>query len=190
MKPAIVVPSAVVFLCLTLGAGAQSEPPLTPGQRVRVTAAAPGRFTGTLTATLMNVDADRVMLFDPQNGAVTELPTSSILRLEVSQGRRRHTRKGLLIGTAVGLGYGAFVYASQLEEPQGCGGYNTEPPHACSKGEAAVFAGVMAATYAGAGAFLGHHKQTEVWSAAPVERLKVTLQLQRDGGRIGMAFRF
>ena len=49
MKARNVVRSSTVLLAVTLLAAparAEESPPLVPGQRLRVTAAAPGRFTG------------------------------------------------------------------------------------------------------------------------------------------------
>jgi hypothetical protein len=176
-------------MLLAASATADEGPRVVPGQRLRVTAAAPGAFTGVTMGTLAKLGPDSLTLIDPERGTVMELPISSIQRLEVSQGRRRHTRKGLLSGAAVGIAFAAYVWARMSEDPEGCGGRGA-PYRACSKGETAAVAATFVAGSAGVGAWRGHRKQTEVWSDSPVERLRITVRPERGGGRIALTLSF
>jgi len=170
-------------------AGAQEDVGVKPGQRVRVTTAMPGRFTGAAIGNLTNVTADNVTLFDPERGSIMELPRSSIQRLEVSQGRRRGTKKGLLVGSVIGAGMAALTWAAFNAEPVACGGY-VEALRECTSGEKAAYAGVIFGVSAGIGAWVGSRKQSELWSDTPFERVKVSVRPARDGARVALAFSF
>jgi hypothetical protein len=192
MKARNAMRSPTVLLAVTLltaAARAEESPPLVPGQRLRVTAAAPGRFTGVTVGHLVKVGPDSLTLVDAERGAVTELPVSSITRLEVSQGQRRHTRKGMLIGTAVGAVLAPLMWASLSEDPLGCGG-PARPYRACTTGEKVALTALAFGVSAGGGAWLGHRRKSEEWSDAPVERLRVTVRPDRRGARVALTFSF
>jgi hypothetical protein len=188
MKPGLFRRSWAVALCLALlapVAHAGEAGALTPGQRLRVTAAAPGRFTGVTVGTLVKLESDTVTLVDGASGAVTELPTSSILRVEVSQGRRRHTRRGLLIGAGIGLLAGALAWSGYSET--GCG-RRGETYRDCPQDTAGAIA--VFATSAAVGAWLGHRKQTEQWADAPLQRLSLSVRPARRGAAVALAMSF
>jgi hypothetical protein len=192
MKARNVVGSSTVLLAVTLLAApahAEESPPLVPGQRLRVTAASPGHFTGVTVGHLVKVGPDSLTMVDPERGAVTELPLGSITRLEVSHGQRRHTRKGLLIGTAVGAALAPLVWVGLSEDPQGCGG-PAQPYRACSTGEKAALTVFTVGCSAGVGAWIGHKRKSEDWSDSPVERLRVTVRPDRRGARVALTFSF
>lgn len=193
MKARSVALSSVVLLAVTLLAAparAQEGPPLMPGQRLRVTAAIPGRFTGVTVGSLVKVGPDSLTLVDPERGAVTDLPFSSITRVEVSHGQRRHTRKGLLIGAAIGIALAPVMWSGLSEDPRACGGYYPDPPRACSTGEKVAFTVFSFGASAGIGAWVGHKRKSENWSDSPVERLKVTARPERGGGGVALTFSF
>lgn len=144
------------------GAGVLSSSSLAPGQRVRVTAASTA-FTGVAVGNLVKIGSDRLTLFDPKLGAVTELPLSSLTRIEVSR-ERRSTRKGLLIGLGIGA-FTAVVVAADSSES--CGGYN-EPRRPCTNNEKVAVGAAALGIYGGGGAWLGHRKKSDVWSEAPI----------------------
>jgi len=156
-----------------------------PGQRVRVTAAAPGVFQGIMTGTLLKIGPDTLTLVDPDGGAITELPLSTIHRLEVSQGRRRKTWAGLLIGAAMGLGLAPFAY---YDKSTPCG--DVWNPRECTQGERTGLAVFMVAGLAGAGALWGHKKVTEDWRDTAVPRLNVSMRPERGGGRVALTLAF
>lgn len=156
-----------------------------PGERVRVTAAAPGLFQGIMTGTLLKMGPETLTLVDPKGGAVTELPLGSIYRLEVSQGRRRKTRAGLLIGAAVGLAFGAMMYT---DKSLACGDPST--PRPCTSDEKTGLAAFTVAVFAGGGAFWGHKKVTEEWRDTTVPRLKVSVRPEHGGGGVAVTLGF
>ena len=100
MKHRSAVRSSAAFLTamlMAVPARAGEGPTAEAGQRVRVTAAVSG-LHGVVVGTLLKVGPETLTVADSERGALTELPLASITRLEVSQGRRRHTRGGLLLG--------------------------------------------------------------------------------------------
>ncbi len=111
---------------------------LAPGQRVRVTAAAPA-FTGITVGNLVKIGPDNLTLVDAEGGVVLELPRTWITRVEVSH-QRRTTKKGLLIGLGFGAATSAIVFALPEDEPLACGGSLDEPSHPCTSGEKAAIA--------------------------------------------------
>src|SRR5688572_32544974 len=90
--------SVAALLCaslLAVPAHAAEQPadagsPPAPGQRLRVTASAPGRFTGVTVGNLVKIGPDSLTLLDAERNATMDLPLGSITRVEVSR-RRRHT---------------------------------------------------------------------------------------------------
>lgn len=180
--------SVAALLCaslLAVPAGAADLPAAQTGQRVRISAAAPGVFQGVATGTLIEVGEEGLTLAQADGGAVLKLPRASVMRLEVSEGRRRHTRRGLLLGLALGLGAVPLVMADK-QTP--CG--DVWDPHPCTQGERMGIAAGVAAVFTGAGAWWGHRQQTEQWRDTPLDHLKVTVRPTRGGGRVAVALAF
>jgi hypothetical protein len=101
-----VLPCLLVLLMPAVGRSEQGGPPdLVPGARVRVTApaSAPKPLTGTISA----LSDEAITLAIKGRDERVSLSRSSILRLEVSQGRNR--RKGLLIGGVAAAAAGAVI---------------------------------------------------------------------------------
>ncbi len=150
-----------------VGATAISSPLLTPGQRLRVTAASPA-FTGVTVGTLVKVGADTLTLVDPKSAAVTEVPLGSISRVEVSH-QRRGTARGVLMGLGIGAGFALMVAA----DPEGCGDtYSSGSTTAtvtrpCTTNEKVGIGAFFIAGMGLTGAWVGHRKTTDVWSDAP-----------------------
>jgi hypothetical protein len=157
---------------------------LEPGQRLRVTAASP-TLTGVTVGNLVRLAADRLTLVDAEHGAVTELPLSSVTRIEVGR-ERRQTQKWLLIGIGIGAAGGVAI---ATDNSPSCGGYG-EPFRACTSSEKIGLAVGIAAVWGGLGAWFGHSRKITEWSNVPVDRFKVSLRPERGGGRIGLAFSF
>ncbi len=179
--------SVAAFLCASLTAvpaRAADPPAAEPGQRVRVTAAASG-LHGVVVGTLLRVGPETLSVADAERGAVTELPLASVTRLEVSRGRRRHTRAGLLLGTAVGLALAPLVWSDNSTP---CG--DPWAPRECTKGERAGFAAATVGLFAGGGAWWGHKHEIEQWSDTAVQRLKVAVRPDRGGGRVALTLAF
>ena len=181
------VRSSAAFLTamlMTVPARAGEGPTAEAGQRVRVTAAVSG-LHGVVVGTLLKVGPQTLTVADSERGAVTELPLASILRLEVSQGRRRHTRQGLLMGMAAGLALAPLVWADK-QVP--CG--DAWNPRECTQGERAAIAAMTVGLFAGGGAWWGHRKESEAWSDSPVQRLKITVRPEHGGARAALTLAF
>jgi hypothetical protein len=155
-----------------------------PGQRVRIVAAAPGVFQGVATGTLVEVGTDSLTMVQAE-GAVLRLPLLSVTRVEVSQGRRRGTRRGLLFGAAVGL---AMIPAIMSDEDIPCGEFDNV--HPCSREERKGIAAFGVVFSAGVGAIWGYRKQTEQWRDSPLDHLKVSVRPTRGGGRVALTMAF
>ena len=169
---------------LAVPAGAADPPSVGPGQRVRIVAAAPGVFQGVATGTLVDINPESLTLAEAE-GATLRLPVASVTRIEVSQGRRRGTKRGLLIGAAVGLAFAPLIWSDKQMQ---CGPIDN--PHLCTEAERKGLSVFMVAALAGGGAWWGHRKQTEEWRDAPLDHLKVTVRPTRGGGRVALTLDF
>ena len=178
--------SVAALLCASLlAAPAQAEdrPVVAAGQRVRVVASAPGVFQGVATGTIVEMGPESLTMAQTE-GAILRLPLASVTRLEVSQGRRRRTKAGLLIGAAAGLAFVPLIFAAE----DLCG--PVANPRDCTTGERQALAVLWVATSAGSGAFWGHLVKTEKWRDAPLAGLKVTVGPTRGGGRASLTVSF
>jgi hypothetical protein len=163
----------------------EDTPPLLPGQRVRVTAAAPGHFIGVAMGSLVKIGPDSLTLLDPERSTVTELSLDSITRVEVSRGKHGHTWQGALIGA----GFGSLGAVAIAADSSGlCG--SVDLPRSCSSSEKVAWGVAVVGLWAGIGAWVGHRKQSEDWGSSTVERLRVALRPERGGGRVALTLAF
>lgn len=133
--------------------------------------------------TLVRGDGTSITFALPGEGQVT-LPTTSVSRLDIYAGRKRHTWHGLVGGAAVGvaLGFAAKVDADRCNDS-----YTT----ACSRGEAL-------ATYGGGGALVGALVgtliQSDRWTPVVLPALRTSAVPAGRAGRMplrfGLTFRF
>jgi hypothetical protein len=155
---------------------------LAPGQRVRLTVASPS-FNGMMVGNLVRIGPDKLTLVDADRGAVMDLVASSITRIEVGSVHRQ-TKKGVLIGLAVGAVLTTAIFAS--DEPT-CGPYMSDP---CSTGDNVALSAFSVAFSVGIGAWWGHSKKSERWLEAPLPYARVGVRPERGGGRVRVAFAF
>lgn len=124
---------------------------------------------------LMTVGADRWVigkLLAPPGDSVkllagdtvpAALATSSLARLEVSQGMRRQTMRGLWIGMAAGAAAGFILGVATYEE---CTGFCVGDP---GQGGTGLIAGVLGGAFGlGIGALIGSSFEGERWAPVPL----------------------
>jgi hypothetical protein len=92
-------PYAILLLLLLPSLAVAQQPPLTPGQRVRVTA--PDVGLARAHATLEAIEGGALVF---RTDATRRVPLASVARLEAYAGRRSHWLLGAGIGFAVGAG--------------------------------------------------------------------------------------
>jgi hypothetical protein len=165
MKRLTIVPLVVLGFTSFTSATAQEQPPLEPGQRVRVTAPdlaihnQAGRFEAVRGDSLVLAGAVSTMTF----------PVASITRLEVSRARKSHTLIGAGIGFVVGALAGAAVGPSAITGD-------------ISKGGARLFgAGIGALGGTVLGLAVGAISKSDRWEEVPLDRLRVSFAPQADG---------
>jgi len=127
----------------------------TVGARVRVEA--PEQFGGRRTGTVVErLQGGLVVRFD--GGRALLVRRAAIRSLDVSLGRRRHTRTGALAGAAVGL-VGGFVYLTAI---------STSSDTDFRGGQYLVATLGGAALGATLGSAIGFLVETERWQPSPV----------------------
>ncbi|UCC84511.1 MAG: hypothetical protein JSW46_06175 [Gemmatimonadota bacterium] len=173
--------SLVVALILTAQAGlfAQQEPPVAPGDRVRVTA--PTIEPDPLVGTFIALGADTCVLEVGGRAEPLVLPLASVTNLEVSQGHKSKMLKGAVLGLLIGGFVGGVSGAAA------CSGDKCE----ASAGEMAMYCGAIGAVpglFIGAG--VGRMSKTDRWEEVPLDQLRVTTALWPRGGlSVGLRIR-
>ena len=188
MKRFSIIPLAVLtFTPLTDATAQVRQPPIERGARVRVT----GHFCQTFysncvggspqqyVGTLVKWEADT--LVTESNGDIFALPLDSVTTLEVSAGTKSHAGAGAGIGAVIGAVGGAVVGAASC----------TDDPF-LSPGQCAFGGGLLfGATGALLGVLVGAGTKTERWVSVPLDRFRVSVVPQRDGGfGLGASVRF
>jgi hypothetical protein len=113
IAPRIALLVAALVLIASVDLFAQQEPPVAPGDRVRVTAPTidPDPFVGTF----VSMGADTCVLLVEGRAEALALPFASVTSLEVSRGRKSYALAGAGIGLAAGAVVGVAI-ASGTEE--------------------------------------------------------------------------
>jgi hypothetical protein len=154
---------AALVLTASVDLVAQQEPPVAPGDRVRVTA--PTIDRRPLVGTLIALDVDTCALQVEGRADPLALPLASVIMLEVSD-----QKSGIIIGAVVGGLVGGIAgavatYASCIMK--------------CSPEEArddALRRGAGGAVVgAGIGALLGSAIKTDRWEVVPLDRIRLSL---------------
>ncbi len=152
--------------------GAQEPLVLEPGVRVRVTGLDCG-LRGRVTE-FRALRADTLVL------ETTQCPLASVTRLDVIRGQP-HAKLGAGIGFAAGF-VGGIVYCKTVDV-SGCVLFDDDLT--------LWVAFVIGAMGGLAGGITGYFIKTDRWEEVPLERLRVSLAPQRDGGfALGFSVRF
>jgi len=132
--------------------------------------------------TLVRGDGTSITFALPGEGEVT-LPTTSLSRLDVFAGKKRHTWHGLAAGLAVGVALG---FTSKVDSVACKDSYTT----ACSRGEALATYGAGGALV---GALVGTFIQSDRWTPVALGTLRTPVTSAGGKGpplRLGVTFRF
>ena len=162
----------VALVCGALGAVPTGPYSLKPGSRVRITA--PQLGGEPLVGTLVGLEPDRILVKRGSSDLPTLIPRSSVVKLEVSGGRKSKTGRGAMIGLGVGAMPGLLLTF---------GDYNSDT-HSSGPNPAAV-AVIGAAGGALVGAAIGWALKTEEWKPAEVAAAVAPLR----GGGVGIGVR-
>jgi hypothetical protein len=173
----------VLSLALTLGttgeAATQDSDPVAVGERVRVRTTSGMTHVGVVTAR-----APGAIELQGESGGLLSVPTASMSALEVGR-QRSFAPVGFLVGAGVGA-LGGLVLCGAKEE--NCTWYNF---NGTSKDLSGGILASLAVAGAVAGALIGRGIKTDRWEAVPLERLRVSLAPQGDGGlAFGISARF
>ncbi len=96
---------------------AQEQPPVEAGSRIRVTAPTVG--ADKLVGMCVEVDATRLRVQAEDQASPLTISLTDVTRLEVSQGRKSHAIKGLVLGSVSGAGVGAVLGLLASDDPNG-----------------------------------------------------------------------
>lgn len=168
-----IAPGVALLLALSATVACGEEPQRTGsvvalpvvGSRLRITA--PGVSTQPVVGTLVEMNEREIVLSLSGSDHKT-IPRSELARVENSDGRRGHGKKGALIGAVTGLAF--FVVAAATDD----------------SGEGSVSSGlILGSIFTGAtaltGAVIGASIRTERWT--PVASSDLRLGLRPTKGR-------
>ena len=180
MKKRICLSAFLLVLPLTTAVAQQQPPPLDSGARVRVTA--PDLGISKQQATFEALRGDTIRL--QTDGAVTAVPLTSVVKLEVWQGRKSRWLTGGIVGFAMGgvaLGITAGVACSKTSSD--CYSSPDHEPVLVGAAVGGIIGGLLGA---GIGAFI----KTDKWEEVPLDRFRVSLVPRRDGVALGFSVAF
>lgn len=167
-----IISLAILALTPLTRTTAQERPPVEPGARIRVTA--PSVFSDRIVGTVVSWESERLVLrLGPEKlYGTTTFPIDSIIKLEISSGKKSYFGEGALIGSLVG---GIIGYLA-------CG-----PIDYCDDG--ARPAAIFAVPGFALGAIIGRASSSTIWEDVPLRQPRVSFGPQRDGG-LGLSVRF
>lgn len=170
--PRIVSLTVALLLTASVDLLAQQNPPVAPGDRVRVSA--PSIGIERLVATVLVLKPDTVVV---RNREPLALPIASLTKLDVSRDRKSRARFGMIIGFWVGAAAGAVI-AGSLENTEDSEFPDVNPDETVG----ALLGGALLGGLAGAGlgALVGSTIKTDRWEPVPIDRLRVGVVPDRD----------
>ena len=165
MKRFSIISLAVLALTPLTSTTAQEQSPVESGARIRVTA--PSVFSDRIVGTVVSWESGQLVL-DALRGTLT-FPIDSIIKLEISRGKKSYVEEGALIGLLVG-GISGYLGCGRVIKP-------------CDK--RALAAAILAVPGVVLGAIVGAAASPTIWEEVPASQLRVSFGPQRDG-RLGV----
>ena len=166
--------AAVIFLVLAGISGplaAQGTLTVTVGERVRVSTESGATHVGLLSATTSGA------LEVQGEGGSQRFSVASVTRLDVSRGQKSHT----LLGAGIGFAAGALVAVVHCSRD--AGGFSDVGMCDLADDDLTLWVACVLGAIGGlAGGIAGDLIKTERWEEIPLERLRVSLAPQGDGG--------
>jgi hypothetical protein len=178
MRSALLAISA--FMLVPLGAvSSQAVLQVESGDRIRITARQ--NMLDNQTARVLSVSGDSLLLrIAPAETLAVAL--AGVTRLEVSTGRRTHTRRGLGMGALIGVTSGALLgYASGDDKRGWCCFFLTAEEKALVYGTGLGVTGLVI------GAIVGATRVSDRWTSVPLGAAMATPRLQVRRGRTHLA---
>ncbi len=171
MKRFSIISLAVLALTPLTSTTAQEQSPVESGARIRVTA--PSVFSDRNVGTVVSWESGQLVL-DALRGTLT-FPIDSIIKLEISRGKKSYVEEGALIGLLVG-GISGYLGCGRVIKP-------------CDK--RALAAAILAVPGVVLGAIVGAGASPTIWEEVPASQLRVSFGPQRDGKLgVGASVRF
>jgi len=182
----------VVVLLVQIGyapCAAQEIPSVAEGDRVRIKTSS-SSVSNLLVGNIVSLSPNMLVLKSNKQDIPLMIPLTSVTRLEVSGGKKWNTLRGAGYGLLVGASLGGIIgFAagedcpaprSRSREPYGFyGGIDLCFP----RGGMAVAEGITFGVVGGVfGAFIGSLTLTDRWEEVPLDRLRLSLTPQRQGG--------
>jgi hypothetical protein len=174
----------IAVLALVPVTRATAQVSLRPGARVRIarpmicpphtncTGGSPQQYVGTFVTW-----SDDTLLVQ-SNGSTIVLPLDAVTKLEVSQGQKSNTVVGALVGLLIGGIAGAAIAKATHEECEGGWGCFGDLGPRFVAGAGFVIGGLGGG---GVGALIGRSIKTDRWEEVPLDRVRVSFGLQREG---------
>ena len=169
MKRFSIIPLAVLAFTPLHSAMAQvQQPPVERGARIRIRVTAPSELSDRdIVGTVASWESEQLVL-DALSGTLT-FPIDSIIKLEISRGKKSYVEEGALIGLLVG-GISGYLGCGRVIKP-------------CDK--RALAAAILAVPGVVLGAIVGAGASPTIWEEVPASQLRVSFGPQRDG-RLGV----
>ncbi|MSS73000.1 MAG: hypothetical protein EXS64_16130 [Candidatus Latescibacteria bacterium] len=190
MRQTILFFSLVLFVPLA-DLAAKEIPLIAPGAKVRLYA--PSLIEGHFVGKVVRLNADTMTVALGGRRTPLQVPMASVESLEIYQGTKRKTGKGMAIGTTIGASIGAFVgygLSKAFDDAFDDGyeeGNSDRSAYLRNAAKGAFFIGLPGALI---GAGIGASYRDEQWKKVQIDSIYMGIAPQRGGVQIAASFRF
>jgi hypothetical protein len=180
MRSASLVVAA--FLLVPLGALSSQQVHVKRGDRIRITATTKGLTNRTARVLAARGDSLFLRLGQAETVGVA---LAGVTRLQMSDGRSRHTLRGAGLGTLVGVATGAVLGFVSGDDDSGWFALSAQE-------KAAIYGTTLGAFGLFTGAVVGALTVSESWTSVPLGPTKATpvLRVGPGGARLAVAVSF